>query len=83
MAAFILNIKRINPGTLHGSGVIPKEVTTEGQVNQELARSPDNISVVMDVATEAQVRGLLQYAKAIGLGIDTTGIESEAVAALA
>jgi hypothetical protein len=76
MPAYLLNIKRVNSGTLHGSGVIPNEVTTEAQVNQELARNPDNISVVMDIATEAQVRGILQYAKAIDNGTNTSSVET-------
>jgi len=76
MAAYLLNIKRVQPGTVKTAGVIPKEVTTKAQVNQEFARSPDNISVVMNVATEAQLRGLLQYAKAVNNGTDTSSVET-------
>jgi hypothetical protein len=76
MPAYLLNIKRIDPGMLHSSGVIPKEITTEAQVNQEYARCPDNISVVMDVVSEAQARGILQYAKAIDNGTNTSSVET-------
>lgn len=74
--AYLLNIKRVQGGTLMGSGVIPNEVTTEAQVNQELARNPNDISVVIDVATEAQVRAILHYAKAIDNGTDTSSVET-------
>ncbi len=56
--------------------MIPKAVTTEAQVNQQLARNPDNISVVMNTALEAQIRGLLQYAQAIDLETDTSSVET-------
>jgi hypothetical protein len=76
MAAFKLTIKRVQSGTQQGTGVVQGAVTTEAQVNQALARDPDNIEVVMNVATEAQVRGLLQYAKAVDNGTDTSSVET-------
>ena len=76
MPAYILNIRRNQSGTRLSTGVVDKAVTTEAQVNSLLARNPDNISVQIDVATEAQIRGLLQYAQAIDQGTDTSSVET-------
>ena len=76
MAAFKLTILRVQSGMSLSTGAVHDAVTTEAQVNQALAGSPDNISVVMNVVTEAQVRGLLQYAKAIDNGTDTSSVET-------
>ncbi len=76
MAAYELTIRRNQSGTRLSTGAVNPAVTTEAQVNEQLARNPDNISVQINVATEAQVRGLLQYAKAIDNGTDTSSVET-------
>jgi hypothetical protein len=80
MAAYILNIRRVQSGVQSATDMLDS-LTTKAQVNQALARSPDNISVDMNIATEAQIRGLLQYAKAIDNAVDTSSVET-AVAAI-
>jgi hypothetical protein len=81
MAAYILKIHRVQSGVQDAVGSVPKAVTTAAQVNSALARNPDVIEVAMGVATEAQLRGLLQYAKAVDNGSDTSSIET-AIAAV-
>jgi hypothetical protein len=83
--AYILNISRKAGGTLQTTGCIPKNLTTKALVDVELAKSPDDISVVMDGvapgASEAQIQGLLRYAQAIALGTNTSSVET-AIAAI-
>lgn len=75
MAAYLVTIKRIQSGTQHSTGM-PDAVTTEAQVNAYVAKNPDCMSVAMNIASEAQVRGLLHYAKAIDNAVDTSSVET-------
>lgn len=76
MAAYFLTIKRVQSGTSLETGAVLPPVTTEAQVNEQLARCPDNISLQVNIATEAQLRGLLHYAKAIDNEVDTSSVET-------
>jgi len=76
MAAYLLRIERVQSGSNLETGSIVTAVSTEAQVNQQLARSPDNIACLMNIATEVQVRGLLHYAQAIDGEVDTSSVET-------
>jgi len=76
MAAFVLNIKRAQSGLQKSTGVVPPNVSGQSVIVATMARSPDDLSVVMNVATHAQVQGLLAYATAIGSGSDTSEVET-------
>jgi hypothetical protein len=77
MAAFVLNLKRVNPGQTLSTGSVAASSTSETQVNQELARSPDNMTITIGVISEAQLRAFCHYAVLINAGIDTSSIETE------
>lgn len=83
MPAYIMTIRRVQSGTLQSTGSIPKGTFDTSGINGFVARNPDHIEVVMDSASEAQVRCLVQTAKAVDMGADTSAIEAEAVAATA
>lgn len=81
MAAFVLNIKRVNSGTTLSTGVVPITADAATLINSALTRNPDVVSVSMDVVSEAQLRGILQYASLISRGQTTTTVET-AISAL-
>lgn len=78
--AFILTLKRVADGAIHSANVVPRNTPTASgaaPVHAALARYPDNISVVMNRPSEAQLQGLLKYGLAIANGEVTTSIEGE------
>lgn len=81
MAAFVLNLKRVNSGQTLSTGSVAASPTSETQVNQELVRSPDNMTITIGVITEAQLRAICHYAVLINASTDTSSIET-AISAL-
>lgn len=81
MAAYKLDIQRYQGGSRIETNAVPVGAATAAEVNSALTRNPDHVHVFIGEATEAQVRGLLQYAQCIQNGEDTSTVES-AIAAL-
>lgn len=78
--AYIMEITRVASGFKQNVGAVPYTFTTKALIHAQLAATPDKIAVVMDGvnpgATEAQIRGLLDYAQAIALGTVTSSVET-------
>jgi hypothetical protein len=72
----LLRIERAQNGTLKVTGTVPTAAISAAEVNDALTRNPDVIEMVIVLPTEAQVRGLLQYAQLVNLGKTTTTVES-------
>ena len=72
---FVFTSKRVDEGHRGGgpSGGLGS-CTTEAQVNQALAGRDINHDVA--TLTEAQLRGVHQYIRAIALGTDTSSVET-------
>lgn len=81
MAAFVLNLKRVNSGTTLSTGTVAASPTSETQVNQEVARNLDNMATTIATLSEAQQRAIFHYAVLINAGADTSSIET-AISAL-
>ena len=77
MAAFILTLTRVNSGMKSSTGSVPRNLNTRATVDQYVAANPNVISVVMDVVTEAQQKGLIAYAHGISTNQITTLVEDE------
>lgn len=69
-------------GESMNTGTVPKSAAGAAHVNSAYTRSPGTISIQIEAPTEAQVRGLLQYAKSIDLGLDTSSIETAITAVI-
>lgn len=80
--AILLTLKRRPHGQLISTGAVPKNAAGAANVNSAYIRSPDTIAIEVDAPTEAQVRGILQYAKSIDLGLDTSSIETAITAVI-
>lgn len=77
-----LIIRRRAHGQSVNTNAVPKNAAGVADVNAAYTRNPDLITIEFDSATEAQIRGILQYAKAIDLGLTTTTIETAITAVI-
>lgn len=82
MADYLLTIKRVQPGFTQSAGAVPANASTVAEVHSAITRNPDNISVVVQKATEAQIRGLVKYGVVITRGGDSSAVETEVDAAM-
>ena len=77
MAAFMVTIKRVNSGTTISTGAITANLADDTEINKMIARNPDNITVIMDVVTEAQIRSIVHYCHAVATATDVSSADTE------
>jgi len=74
--AHVLNIKRVANGTRIETGAVKASQSSFAVALADFRRHPDDLTLVIQSATEEQMQGLVSYAKAISLGVDTSSIET-------
>jgi hypothetical protein len=77
-----LTIIRRAHGQRVSVGAIPKNTVGAAEVNSAFTRTIDTVTIEIDGATEAQIRGILQYAKCVDLALDTSSIETAITAVI-
>lgn len=82
MAAYQLRIERIQSGFRNDTGAIIHGISGATEINKMIARNPDVIAVPMNTVSEAQLRGLIQYAACIQGALTTSSVESAITALL-
>jgi hypothetical protein len=76
MAAYKLTIQRVSHTQTQETGSVEVGAASVAEIFLSMQKNPDKITVNMQVCTEAQLSGLVCYAKAIDAGKTTSGVET-------